>query len=164
MFAFLLAKGLFHTFSPLLKPIPSPHSPSTVANPTSYFMEKTEGIRQVFSHLLNTKSTRVSTFLLGMKDEPHMLLSKANPQIVLGNLTPFLLCWMHQFYNYLLSSEPSLLGHTHTLVPLSYKPLSLDCVLPQLPSHFHPLHNKILCCLCWLSASFLYIPFSTHSN
>ena len=73
--AFLLSKRSmsYLPFSLVLKPIPSPHNPSIVANLASYFMEKTEAIRQAHPRLLNTKSTRFSTFLLGMKDEPPLL-------------------------------------------------------------------------------------------
>lgn len=66
---------------------------------------------------------------------------------------------MHQFCNCLFSPRSSLLGHKHILVSPSYKTLSSD---PTSFFSYHPisiLSTIKLCCLCWPSTSFLYIPF-----
>ena len=157
-------KGLFHTFSPLFKPIPSSHSPSTLTDPTSHFMDKTEAIRQAQPHFLNTKSTRESL--------PSSLTWRMNhlwsyQRLPSGGAHTLLLYRMHQFCNYLLSPGSTPLGHKHTPGSPSYKAFPW----PASSFSYHPISTflfttELLCGLSVLtkSTSFLYIPFSIHSN
>lgn len=84
LLAFRLPKRPMSHLLPVLKPTPSPHSPSAVADPASYFTEKTKAGRQAYPRLRIAKPTGLSTFLLRRKDQPPVLPSKANPPPVLG--------------------------------------------------------------------------------